>query len=112
MYACLKKVYKFAKTADWTDYVHERDAVDTIVMQTSSGKLRQKDIKYNQDYKTLIMMSISLEQAKKMPESLPNGEGTQITWMVQEKLRRLNTSKKGPGGGQRRHSRQGAGGAV
>ena len=34
-----KKVYEFAKTVNWTDYNHEKAAVDTIVMQTSRGKL-------------------------------------------------------------------------
>ena len=41
------KVYEFAKTVDWTNFNQEKATVDAIVMQTSSGKLRQKAIQDN-----------------------------------------------------------------
>ena len=89
-------------TVDCTDYNHKKAAVDEIVMQlqTSSGKLRQKAIQDNPTYEELVKMGISQEQAKKKTETLPDGEGDQITQAVQEELRRLKGGNKGPGGGQ------------
>ena len=71
---------------------------------TSSDTLKQKIIQDNTDYKMLIKTSISLEQAKKKAESLPDGEGSQVNHVVQEELRRLNIGNKGPGGGPGWHS--------
>ena len=95
-----KKVYEFAKTVDWTDYNHDKAAVDAIVMQTSSGKLRQRVLQDNPSYEELVKMGISQEQAKKKAETLPDREGDQITRAVQEaravqeELRRLTGGKK------------------
>ena len=56
-------------------------------MQTSSGILKQKAIQDKTDYETLIKTGISLEQAKKKAESLPDGEGSQVNHVVLEELR-------------------------
>ena len=75
------------------------------MMQTSSGKLRQRALQDDPSYEELVKMGISQEQAKKKAETLPDGEGDQITRAVQEaravqeELRRLTGGKKGPGGG-------------
>ena len=41
-------------------------------------------------------MGISQEQAKKKAETLPDGEGDQITRAVQEELQRLTGGNKEP----------------
>ena len=70
-----KKVYKFAKMVNWTNYNHEKATLDAIVMQTSSGKLRQKVIQDNPSYKELVKMGISQEQAKKKADPTRWGGG-------------------------------------
>ena len=89
-------MYSFAKTVDWTGYDHDKAAVDAIVMQTSSGKLRQKAIQDNPTYEELVKMGISQEQAEKKADTLPDGEGDQITRAVQEEIRKLKDKKKRP----------------
>ena len=70
-----KRVYELAKAVDWTDYDHKKVAMDLIVMQTSSGRLRQKVLQDSPTYEELLNMDISQEQAKKKAEILPDGEG-------------------------------------
>ena len=43
-------------------------------MQTSSQKLQQKAIQENPKYNEMVDLGISMEQAKKKAESLPDGE--------------------------------------
>ena len=69
-------VYKASKLIDWEGYDAERACVDAITMQTSSDKLRQKIIQENPSYSDLVNMGISMEQAKKKSNKMPEGEET------------------------------------
>ena len=58
-------VYKAAKLLNWTDYNADRAAVDAMVMQTSSIRLKQRAIQENPTYLQLVHLGVSQEQAKK-----------------------------------------------
>ena len=84
-----KEVFEAAKRIDWTGYGAETAAVDAIIMQTSSQKLRQKAIQENPKYNEMVDLGISMEQAKKKAESLPDGEGAETTRALAEEVRQL-----------------------
>ena len=84
-----KEVYEAAKRIDWTDYGTETATVDAIIMQTSSQKLQQKAIQENPKYNEMVDLGISMEQAKKKAESLPDGEGTDTTRALVQEVRQL-----------------------
>ena len=69
-----KEVYEAAKRIYWTDYGAETATVDALIMQTSSQKLQQKAIQENPKYNEMVDLGISMEQAKKIVESLPDRE--------------------------------------
>ena len=69
-----KEVYEAAKRIYWTNYGAETATVDALIMQTSSQKLQQKAIQENPKYNEMVDLGISMEQAKKKAESLPDGE--------------------------------------
>ena len=84
-----KEVYEAAKRIDWTGYGAETATVDAIIMQTSSQKLQQKAIQEKPSYNEMVDLGISIEQAKKKAESMPDGEGTEITRALAEEVRQL-----------------------
>ena len=84
-----KGVYEAAKRIDWTDYGAETATVDAIIMQTSSQKLQQKAIQENPKYNEMVDLGISMEQAKKKAESLPDGEGKETTRALVQEVRQL-----------------------
>ena len=84
-----KEVYEAAKRIDWTDYGAETATVDAIIMQTSSQKLQQKAIQENPKYNEMVDLGISMEQAKKKAESLPDGDGTDTTRALVQEVRQL-----------------------
>ena len=84
-----KDVYEAAKRIDWTGYGAETATVDAIIMQTTSQKLQQKAIQENPKYNELVDLGVSMEQAKKKAESLPDGEGTDTTRALVQEVRQL-----------------------
>ena len=69
-----RDVYKAANLIDWAGYNHEKAAIDAIITQTSSPKLRQRAIQENTDYLALVNLRISQEQTKKKSTKFPDGE--------------------------------------
>ena len=58
-------------------------------MQTSSQKLQQKAIQENPKYTEMVDVGISMEQAKKKAERLPDGEGAEVTRALADEVRQL-----------------------
>ena len=83
------EVYEAAKRIDWTGYGAETATVDALIMQTSSHKLQQKAIQENPKYNEMVDLGISMEQAKKKAESLPDGEGAETTRALEQEVRKL-----------------------
>ena len=48
---------------DWVNYGFKKAAVDTVLIQTSSTKLRQKALQDNPDWNQLMDMGMGQEQA-------------------------------------------------
>ena len=84
-----KEVYEAAKRIDWTGYGADTATVDALIMQTSSQRLQQKAIQENPKYSEMVDLGISMEQAKKKAESMPDGEGTETTRALAEEVRQL-----------------------
>ena len=70
-------------------YGAETATVDALIMQTSSQRLQQKAIQENPKYSEMVDLGISMEQAKKKAESMPDGEGTETTRALAEEVRQL-----------------------
>ena len=94
-----REVFKAAKLIDWAGYDHNKAAVDAIITQTSSAKLRQRAIQENPDYTALVDLGISQEQAKKKSSKLPDGEAEVVNRLKQENKKLKNKLKSGSGAG-------------
>ena len=94
-----REVFKAAKLIDWAGYDHNKAAVDAIITQTSSPKLRQRAIQENPDYLALVDLGISQEQAKKKSTKLPDGEAETVNRLKLENKKLKNKLKSGPGSG-------------
>ena len=94
-----REVYKAAKLIDWAGYNHEKAAVDAIITQTSSPKLRQRAIQENPDYLALVDLGISQEQAKKKSTKLPDGEAETVNRLKLENKKLKSKLKSGSGAG-------------
>ena len=94
-----REVYKAAKLIDWAGYDAEKAAVDAIITQTSSPKLRQRAIQENPGYLALVDLGISQEQAKKKSTKLPDGEAETVSRLKQENKKLKGKLKAGSGAG-------------
>ena len=92
-------MYKAAQLIDWAGYDHNKAAVDAIINQTSSAKLRQRAIQENLDYTTLVDLGISQEQARKKSNKLPDGEAEVVNRLKQENKKLKDKLKSGSGAG-------------
>ena len=81
---------------EWDNYDYEKAAVDAILIQTSSTKLRQKALQENPTWNQLVDMGMGQEQAQRKAQSMPDPEENQIK-ALQEKVRKLEMEKANRG---------------
>ncbi len=91
-----KKILESAKRVEWDNYDYEKTAVDAILIQTSSTKLRQKALQENPTLNQLVDMGMGQEQAQRKAQSMPDPEESQIK-ALQEKVRKLETERANRG---------------
>ena len=85
---------KAAQLIDRAGYDHNKAAMDAIITQTSSAKLRQRAIQENPDYTALVDLGISQEKSKKKSDKLPDGEAEVVNRLKQEN-KKLKNKKSG-----------------
>merc|ERR1712237_191698 len=69
-----RKILESARRVDWENYGFEKAAVDAVLIQTSSTKLRQKALQDNLDWNQLVDMGMGQEQAQKKVQAMPDRE--------------------------------------
>ena len=86
-----QEVSNKAKLIDYNDYNWETAAVDSIIMQTSNAKLRERALQDNVTYDQLIKLGISKEQSAKGAAMLEGASGQSVseTASTEEQVRRL-----------------------
>ena len=82
-------VYEGAKRIDWTGYEAETAAVDAMIMQTSSQKLREKALQESPSYQEMVKLGIGQEQARIKAGVMPESETAEATRALQEEVRKL-----------------------
>ena len=78
--------------------------MDTVIIQTSSTKLRQKALQDNPSWDQLVETAMVQEQAQKKAQEMPDSEENQIKALQEqvkrlqdEEVRKLQTGKSGKG---------------
>ena len=86
-----QEVSNKAKLIDYNNYNWETAAVDSIIMQTSNAKLRERALQDNVTYDQLIKLGISKEQSAKGAAMLEKASGVSVseTASTEEQVRRL-----------------------
>ena len=83
---------------DWDIYDYKKAAIDTILIQTSSTKLRQKALQENPDWNQLVDMGLGQEYVQRKAQAMPDPEESQIK-ALRKKVRKLETETE-PGQGE------------
>ena len=89
-------VYEGAKRIDWTGYGPETAAVDAMIMQTSSQKLREKALQESPNYQEMVKLGIGQEQARLKAGVMPESETAEATRALQEEVRKLKQQIRSP----------------
>ena len=84
-----QEISNAAKLINYDNYNWETAAVDAMMLQTSSPKLRERAILDNTTYEQLIKLGISKEQSVKGAAMLEEASGQSSTSNVEEEVRRL-----------------------
>ena len=81
-----QQVSEAAKLIDYANYDWKQAAMDAMILQTSSGKLREKALQENIGYEGLLKIGIAKEQSEKGAAMLEQASGQN---RVEEEVRRL-----------------------
>ena len=96
-----QEVSEAAKLIDYDNYNWKQAAVDAIILQTSSKKLRERALQENVDFDNLLKIGIAKEQSEKGAALLEQASGQSSSANpVDEEVRRLrieNESLKSKG---------------
>ena len=84
-----QEVSEAAKLIDYANYDWKQAAVDSMILQTSSSKLREKALSENTSYEDLVKLGITKEQSEKGAVLLEQASGQTSTRNVEEEVRRL-----------------------
>ena len=105
-----QEVSEAAKLIDYDNYNWKQAAVDAIILQTSSKKLRERALQENVDFDNLLKIGIAKEQSEKGAALLEQASGqSSSTNPVDEEVRRLrieNEWLKSKGSQNQEFSRQ------
>ena len=82
-----QQVSEAAQLVDYANYDWKQAAVDAIILQTSSSKLREKALQENVNYENLLKIGIAKEQSEKGAALLEQASGQSSH--VDEEVRRL-----------------------
>jgi len=108
-----QQVSEAAQLVDYANYNWKQAAVDAMILQTSSSKLREKALQENVNYENLLKIGIAKEQSEKGAALLEQASGQSSH--IDEEVRRLrfeNDSLKAKGkmqndrSGQRKDKKQ------
>ena len=100
-----QQVSEAAKMIDYNNYDWRQAAVDAMILQTSSSKLREKALQENISYDGLLKIGIAKEQSEKGAAMLETASGHT---RIEEEVRRLrmeNEAFKSDGRNDRRDRR-------
>ena len=85
------QVSEAAKLIDYANYDWKQAAVDAMILQTSSTKLREKALQENITYENLLKIGIAKKQSEKGAAMLEQASGQT---MVGEEVRRLRVENE------------------
>ena len=83
-----RTILETARRIDLAGYGSEKAAVDAVLIQTSSRRLRQKALQVDPDWDQLVDMARSQEQAQRKAQEMP-GTGEDAMSVLQERVKRL-----------------------
>ena len=86
-----QQVSEAAKLIDYANYDWKQAAVDAMILQTSSSKLREKALQENINYECLLKIGIAKEQSEKGAAMLEQASGQN---RVEEEVRRLRVENE------------------
>ena len=79
-----QEVSEAAKLIEYANYDWKQAAVDAMILQTSSGKLREKALSENTSYEELVKLGITKEQSEKGTSLLEQASGQALSRGVEE----------------------------
>ena len=89
------EISEAAKLIDYTNYDWKQAAVDAMILQTSSKKLREKALAENTTYEELLKLGIAKEQSEKGAALLERAAGgSHQEPDINEEVRRLKIENK------------------
>ena len=89
-----REVSDSAKLIDFMGYDWKQAAVDAMILQTTSSKLREKALSENASYEELLKLGITKEQSEKGGALLEQASGNSSSRNIDEEVRRLKLENR------------------